>query len=295
MSKLAENLGRKFVYTVEAKPPHGPDLSEFMQKIDVYRRIWPRIHGINVVDNLASRLFMSSLSSSILLKQNGLEPVMQMVCRDRNVLAMESDLIGASAFGIQNVLVLTGDHPRSGSSDHKNIRPVYEFDSTSLIKVISMMNSGVEINGKPLNKPTDFFVGGAVSMGIKPLEPEVLKMKRKLSAGAGFFQTQVVFEAKAVEKFLALSDKLLGDVRGRIILGVMPVSSEKTISFLNSLPGIKVPGETARRIIKAKDPVEEGASITLELIDKAREMGLAGAHIMPVSGVKTLERIIADL
>ncbi|MCX6695203.1 MAG: methylenetetrahydrofolate reductase [Candidatus Altiarchaeota archaeon] len=295
MSTLSENMGRKFVYTVETKPPHGPDLSEFMEKIEVYKRLSNKIHGVNVVDNLASRLFMSSLSSSILLKQNGVEPVMQLVCRDRNVLAMESDLIGAAAFGIQNVLVLTGDHPKSGSSDHRNVRPVYELDSTSLIKVVSLMNSGVEINGKPLNKPTEFFVGGAVSPGVKPLEPEVLKLKRKIAAGARFFQTQVVFQESVMERFLNLSDRMVGDVRGKIILGLIPVSSEKTINFLNKLPGIKVPPEISSRIKSAKDPVEEGAQITLELVDKAKSMGLAGAHIMPVSGVKALERIFNEL
>jgi len=295
MSKLSDNLGRKFVYTIEAKPPHGPDLSEFMEKVGVYKRLWSKIHGVNVIDNLASRLFMSSLSASILLKQNGLEPVMQVVSRDRNVLALESDLIGAAAFGIENVLALTGDHPKSGSSDHKNIKPVYELDSTSLIRVISMMNSGVEINGKPLNKPTRFFIGGAVSPGVNPLEPEVMKLSRKISAGAGFFQTQLVFKAEVMEKFLALSDRLVGDVRKKIILGVMPVSSEKTIGFLNKLPGIHVPEEIASRIRNSKDPVEEGAKITLELIDEAKKLGLAGAHIMPVSGVKTLERIVDEL
>ena len=295
MSKLSENIGKRFVYTVETKPPHGPDLFEFKEKIEVYKRIWPKIHGINVVDNLASRLFMSSLSASISLKQGGLEPVMQVVCRDRNVIALESDLIGASAFGIENVLALTGDHPKSGSSDHKNVKPVYELDATSLIKVISMMNDGLEINGKSLNKPTNFFVGGAVSPGVKPLEPEVLKLKRKITAGAQFFQTQLVFKADVMENFLSTTDKMMGDVRGKILLGVMPVSSEKTISFLNKLPGIRVPDETVKRVKSSKDPVEEGAAITLELIDEAKKLGLAGAHIMPVSGVKTLEKIVSQL
>ncbi|MBD3387724.1 MAG: 5,10-methylenetetrahydrofolate reductase [Candidatus Altiarchaeales archaeon] len=294
MSGLSESLGKGFTVTTEVKPPRGPDTTGFEGEIGMLKSL-KGLTAVNLVDSPSARLFMSSLGASIMLKQAGLEPIFQMVCRDRNILALESDLISASAFGIENILALTGDHPSRGASDHPDAKPVYDLDSTSLIRTISLMNEGRDITGKELKGSTEFYVGGAISPGVNPVEPEVLKVKRKMEAGARFFQTQVVFDLGVVEDFMEKADEMVGDIRGRVLVGIIPLASERMIDFLNRLPGILVPEDVASRVVKADDPVAEGVSVALELIDGVRSAGMAGAHIMPVGRLNSLERILADI
>lgn len=294
MSKLSENIGKRFIITTEMTPPVGPDTKEFLDKVFILSQLY-KITSVNVIDSPSARLFMSSLGASIILQNNGIEPIFQMVCRDRNSLALESDLISAAAFGIQNVLALTGDHPKRGASDHPTTEPVFELDSTSLMKSISLMNEGTDLSGTKLNAKTFFFVGGALSMGANPIEPEIYKIRRKLSAGASFFQTQAVFDVQTLENFLAKSEPVVGDLKDKILVGVIPLASPKMVSFLNSLPGINVPESGAQRIRDAKDPVEEGVSQAVELIDAIKSLGFSGAHIMPVGKMTSLERILETL
>ena len=291
MSRLSETVGKKFTVTTELMPPRGPDTTKFIEEINVVKGL-RKVTAVNVIDSPSARLFMSSLGASIMLRQNGLEPIFQMVSRDRNMLALESDLISASAFGIENILALTGDHPKRGASDHPNTKPVYDLDSTSLIRTISMMNEGCDPAGMMLNAKTRFYVGGAISPSVKPVEPEVLKVKRKMEAGARFFQTQVVFDAGAIEEFMLKADKLAGDIRPKVIVGIIPLASEKMIAFLNKLPGIHVPEKIAKRVTEAEDPTKEGITVSLELIDAVKKLGLGGAHIMPVGRVNTLAEIL---
>jgi len=294
MSRLSERVGREFVLTTEVKPPRGPDTAKFMEELKVIKGL-KEITAVNVIDSPSARLYMSSLGASIMLRQSGLEPIFQMVCRDRNVLALESDLISAAAFGIENILALTGDHAKAGASDHPNARQVYDLDSTSLIRVISMMNGGTDVTGKELNGKPGFYAGGAISPAVKPVEPEVLKVRRKLDAGAQFFQTQAVFDAAVIEEFMSKADELVGDVRRKVIAGMIPLASEKMIAFLNRLPGIKVPDDVAKKVVSSGDPAGAGVGITLELIDRVKSMGLGGAHIMPVGRVNSLMRIVEQL
>ena len=294
MSRLSESVGKRFTVTTEVKPPRGPDTTEFMEELGVIRGLGG-VTAVNVIDSPSARLFMSSLGASVMLRQNGVEPIFQMVCRDRNMLALESDLISAASFGIENILSLTGDHPTMGASDHPDAKPVYDLDSTSLIKTISLMNEGVDITGKELNGKTSFYVGGAVSPSVKPVEAEVLKVKRKLSAGACFFQTQVVFDVGVLEDFMAKAEGLVGNIRGKVIVGVIPLASEKMIRFLNRLPGIRIPDYVSARVSDSNDPVEEGVNIVLELIEDIKSADLGGVHIMPVGRVNTLKRIVEQL
>ncbi len=294
MSRLSESVGGKFTITTEVKPPRGPDTTEFTEEMRLIKSL-KEITAVNVIDSPSARLFMSSLGASIMLEQNGLEPIFQMVCRDRNVLALESDLISAAAFGIDNILALTGDHPIRGASDHPNAKPVYDLDSTSLIKTISEMNEGRDITGWELNGKTGFYVGGAISPSVRPMEPEVLKVKRKMDAGAQFFQTQAVFDTESLESFMSKADELVGDIRKQVIVGVIPLASEKMIAFLNRLPGITVPEDVAARVSGAEDPVSEGVTVAVETIESVKSMGLGGTHIMPVGRTKTLQRILERL
>ncbi|MFH1126252.1 MAG: methylenetetrahydrofolate reductase [Candidatus Altiarchaeota archaeon] len=286
MSKLSQNIGRRFIITSEIAPQRGPDLTIFNRDTDSFKELWGKIDGINVVDNPGSMLLMSSLACSIMLKQNGLEPVYQLTCRDRNIFALESDLIAASAFGIQNVLALTGDHPACHSSEHPNARGVFELDSASLIKLIKNMNQGFDGGGRKINAKTNFFVGAAVAPGAKPIEPEIQKMRRKLLVGADFFQTQAIFEPFVMEEFLQKTETQIGDHRKKIIMSIVPLYSYEMYRLLIKIPGVLISEQTALKIKNSKNPVEEGVNLSESLVDKAKQLGVAGVHLMPAGKMK---------
>ena len=296
MSKLSENLGRTFLVTAEIALPRGPGLKEFMHEIEEFGRLTSKLHGVNAVDNPGAMLRMSSLAASIILKQNGLEPVYQLVGRDRNQLALQADLIGAAAFGIENVLALTGDPPNCDSSDHPKAKAVFDLNSITLIKAIKLMNRGKNLAGGDLNKPTNFFIGAALAPNAVSVKGEIHKTKKKLDAGVDFFQTQVVFESSVMGDFLNRCESLIEeDIRDRVLLGVLPPYSHNLIKFLRKIPGIVIPDKIERRIKGASDPMEEGINIAAEVIDEAREMGMAGVHIMPLGRVEALVRLLEDL
>jgi 5,10-methylenetetrahydrofolate reductase len=294
MSNLSKSVGKKFVITGEIDPPRGPDLKEFNQKIQVYKKARKKIAAINVVDVPGGVLLMSSLGASLLLKDAGVEPVYQVTCRDRNVFAIESDLIAASAHGLENVLALTGDHPKCRTSEHPNATPVFELDSTTLLILIKEMNEGRDITGKALNKNTGFFPGAAVNPGVNPIEPEILKLKRKMDSGARFFQSQVIFEPKVMEDFLTKLDSMLGDVRKKILMGVCPLYSYGMYKFLKDMPGVVISEETGKRIRDAENRVEEGVNLALEVMDKAKDFGLGGVHLSPAGKVDLVPTLLKD-
>ncbi len=296
MSKLSENFGKRFIVTGEIAPPRGHDLTEFNHELEEIKGLMPKLEGVNVVDIPGSLLLMSSLAASIILKQNGVDPIYQLVCRDRNMLALQADLIGAAAFGIENVLALAGDHPACKSSDHPTAKPVYDLDSTTLIIAMKAMNQGRDIVGRELNKSTNFFVGAALAPGATPVDGEIYKIKRKLNAGADFFQTQAVFEPTLMQDFLDKYEKLIGeDIRDTILVGLVPLYDYGMVKFLRTIPGILISDETANRIKNASDPVEEGISIVAEYIDFAKDIQLAGVHLMPAGKVEALIQLVEGL
>ena len=296
MSKLSEDFGKTFLITAEISLPRGSDIKEFMHEIEEFKRLMPKLHGINAVDNPGAMLRMSSLAASIMLKQNGLDPIYQLVGRDRNQLALQADLIGAAAFEIENVLALTGDPPNCDSSDHPKARPVFDLNSVTLIKAIDLMNHGMDWGGGTLNKPTNFFIGAALAPGTTSLDGEIHKTKKKLDAGADFFQTQVVFDSSVMSDFLDRYESLIKeDIRNKILLGVLPLYSYNIIKFLRKMPGIVISDKIEKRIKDAEDPTEEGINIVAEFIDIAKEMDLAGVHIMPIGKIDALVRILENL
>jgi len=295
MSRLSEKLGRKFVVTGEIAPPRGSNLAVFKQDLRSFKKIWKKLDAINVVDNPGSMMLMSSLACSIMLKQNNLEPVYQLTCRDRNLFALESDLVAAGAFGIENVLALTGDHPKCYSSEHPNARGVYELDSASLIRLLKNMNNGLDGCGRKLNAKTNFFIGAALAPGTKPIEPEIHKMQRKLLAGARFFQTQAIFEPSVMENFLQKMEKTAGDQRKKIVMSIVPLYSYKMYELLVKIPGVIISEQTALKIKNSENPVEEGVNQASILIDKAKELGVAGVHLMPAGKMKAFIKLFEKI
>ena len=293
MSKLRDRFGKEFLATSEISLPKGPDTKRFLAEIDEYKKNSKKLHAVNVVDNPGAMLLMGSLPASIMLKQKGLEPVYQVVGRDRNQLAIQADLIGAAAFGIDNVLALTGDPPNAESSDHPKAKGVFDLTSVSMIKAIKLLNNGKAYSGVELNAPTDYFVGAALAPAAKNIEGEIRKTEKKIDAGVDFFQTQVVFESSVIENFFEKYESATGtDIRAKTLVGVLPLYSVGLARFLRKIPGIYISDEIEKRIKDAKDPLEEGVAISAEVLDYAKENGLAGIHIMPAGKVLGLLKML---
>lgn len=296
MSRLSERFGRERLITAEISLPRGPDTTRFASEIAEYKKVWKRIHAVNVVDNPGAMLLMGSLPASIMLQQNGIEPIYQVTGRDRNQLGIQADLIGAAAFGIENVLALTGDPPTAPSSDHPKARGVFDLNSITLIQTLKEMNSGKDHAGGRLNKATDFFVGAALAPGSHNLDAEVRKTEKKFHAGVDFFQTQVVLEERVLSDFFSRYELLTEeDIRKKVLVGVLPLYSVGMIKFLRKIPGIIISEKIERRIKDAKDPLEEGVNICAEVIDSTKVLGIAGVHIMPAGKTEGLLKLLEIL
>ncbi len=260
-------------FTITAEPSLHDGLGEFLSqakemKADAY----------NATDNPGATLAPSSLGASVALKQIGKVPVMQITCRDRNSLGIQADLLSAQHFGIENILTMTGDHPLKGC---KTAKPVFQFDSTTLLLAAKEMNEGKSACGDEMKEKTSFTVGCALSPTVSPTEPEVYKTKRKIDCGAEFFQTQPVFSIDSIEDFSLLYEKEFNeDIRSKIIVGILPIYSTKLLGGVKALPGLIVSEEYENKIKNAKDAEEESASLSTELLDKIKSNSYAGVHIM---------------
>ncbi len=272
-NKLKENLeSNVFVYTSELSPERGADLTKMKTTYDLLKN---EITAFNVTDNQGANMKMSSLAGSIYIKQNGGEPIFQQTCRDRNRMALESDLLGAAAFGVQNVLALTGDHISFG--DHKHAKAVYDVDSVNLIEVVKGLNAGTDMNGSKLNGHTDFYIGAAVNPESVPLEPQLIKFEKKINAGCDFFQTQAVFD---VNKFSKFYDFYKNFKNIKIIAGIYILKSAKTARFMNKfIPGIYITDEIINELENAADPLKKGIEIAARTAKELKPF-VHGIHIM---------------
>src|SRR5436190_3496294 len=187
----------QFAVTIEYNPPKGTNISGVLENA---RQLVGRVHGVNVTDNTAAIVRAGSLPVCRLLYELGHDPVMQMTCRDRNRIAMQSDLMGASMLGIQNILCLTGDYPTVG--DHKEAKPVYDLDSIGVMQVIRGLNQGKDMAGHKLTGVTDLYIGAAVTPEMDPPGPMLAKFAAKVNAGTRFFQTQAFFDADRFNAFM---------------------------------------------------------------------------------------------
>ncbi len=269
---------KKFVVTTETGPPKGTDVSKM---IDEARPLVGKVDAMNVTDLQSAVMKLGSLTSCYLLKKLGLDPVLQVTCRDRNRLALQSDILSAAALGIENLLILTGDHPLSG--DHPQAKAVFDLDAVQLLQVVKGLQSGSDMAGNQLDGRPKFCVGAVVNPFADPIEPELIKMEKKIESGAEFFQTQAVFDIKRFKEFI----KKTRSFKVPIIAGVILLKSAKMAHYMNeNVPGIFVPDKLINEIDKAKDKKEESINIASRLIKNLK--GLAsGVHIMPI-GLETL-------
>ncbi|SDK76580.1 methylenetetrahydrofolate reductase [Natronincola ferrireducens] len=288
MSLLKEVLERgEFAVTAEMAPPKGIDLNHLME---CARAIKGRVHGVNVTDFQSAVMRATSLVTCKLLKDEGLEPVLQMTGRDRNRIAIQGEFLAAGVFGIKNVLSLTGDHTVVG--DHPQAKPVYDLDSVGILQTATIMMDGKDLVGNDLQGTPEFFLGACVTPRFDPVEAQILKMEKKINAGAKFFQTQAVFDIETMREFREKTKHL----DTKVLAGIIPLKSAAMAKFMNNnVPGIYVPEELIERMKNTpkEQRVAEGIKIAGEFIQQLREENLCdGVHVMAIGAEENVPAIL---
>jgi len=274
----------KFLVTSEIGPPKGIETAKLLEDAELIRG---RVDCINVTDLQSSVMRLGSLVVSSFLKQKGFEPIFQMTCRDRNRLALQSDLLSAAALGIENVLILTGDHTTLG--DHPDAKPVSDLDSVQLLQVARSLESGTDMKGNKLDGAfPKFCLGAVVNPGADPIEPQIIKMEKKIEAGAQFFQTQAVYDIKTFENFLSKIKHLKTTILGGIVL----LKSAGMARFMNkNVSGVFVPDNFIKEMEETKDKQAQSVDIAARLIKELKPM-CNGIHIMPIGWDKVVPRVL---
>jgi methylenetetrahydrofolate reductase (NADPH) len=275
----------KFVTTVEYNPPKGTDLSNLLENA---KSLLGKVQGVNVTDNTAAILRAGSLSICRLLYEMGHDPVMQLTCRDRNRLAIQSDLLSAHILGIRNILCLTGDYPTVG--DHKDAKPVYDLDSIGIMQVIRNLNEGKDMAGHKLTGPTDLYVGAAVTPEMDPPGPMLAKFEAKVNAGTRFFQTQAFYDTDRFRAFVSSIRKF----PIKILAGILVLRSAKMAEFMNAnIPGVAVPEHIIEelRLAGEEKALDTGVDIAVRMIKEVRDV-CDGVHIMAIKAIDRLPEIL---
>ncbi|WP_438319010.1 bifunctional homocysteine S-methyltransferase/methylenetetrahydrofolate reductase [Candidatus Caldatribacterium sp. SIUC1] len=273
-STFAEKLGKRFVFTVEITPPKGTNLEGVKEGVRLLKRAG--VDAVNISDSPMARVRISPIALAHILKEElGVESIVHFTCRDRNLISLQSELLGAAALGVQNILALTGDPPSVG--DHPFARPVFEVTSEGLVLILSRLNSGVDFAGNPLGKATNFTIGVALNLNAQDLSQEIERLKRKIDNGAHFILTQPIYDPRDLERFFDLFRGSLPPLLG----GILPLRSFRHAEFLHhEVPGIVIPERLRARMAQAEDPKREGVAIALEVIRGIRDM-VAGIYLMP--------------
>lgn len=271
--KLSDNI---FVYTAETTPPDSSNKEVLLGRIEPLKGI---ADAINVTDSPGAKVHMSSLTASIILAQNNFEPILQLTVRDRNRLALQGDLVGASALGVHNILCLSGDDPKNG--DQPETKTVYDIDSLTLASTAEMMKNEKRFpSGRIIDPAPKLFVGGAEVPSKGP--PDIKKIIKKITNGINFFQTQYVFdEIKLKEYMKVLEDSGILE-KTFFLIGLGPFSSAKSAKWMNdNLFGVEVPDSIIKRLDQSTNQKDESKKICLELIEKFKEInGVNGIHLM---------------
>lgn len=286
MSRLRDMLSAgEFVVTGEVAPPKGADVTAMRAAVEL---LAPHCHALNVTDNQGASLHLASLAASRIVLDMGIEPIFQQTCRDRNRLALQSDLLAAWSLGLENVLVVTGDDPRAG--DHPNAKGVFDLDSTQLAEIARGMNEGHDMMDRPLAGATDFFIGAAMFPEAEPWDVQLARAEQKIEAGVRFFQTQAIFDTTRLKRAV----EALRPHGAKVIAGVLVLKSPRVIDFINErLAGLMVPDAIADRIRSADDPAEEAIVLATEQVREIRAIA-DGVHIMPLGLDAAVGRILGN-
>ncbi len=295
LSNLQKILSQgKFAVTGECGPPRGVNQDVFAKKIEFLKGY---VDAVNATDNQTAIVRMSSIAASAHIVRAGLEPIMQMVVRDRNRIAIQSDIMGAYSLGIRNILCLSGDHQKFGSqSDALN---VFDIDSMNLIRAVKdMRDQGKDMSGYDLDVAPAMFIGAAANPFADPFEYRVLRLAKKIDAGADFIQTQCIYNMDRFKEWMKRAAELGLPEKAYILGGVTPLKSAGMARYMNSkVAGMDVPDEIIKRMDgTAKDKqVEEGLKICMETIAQLREIdGVSGVHIMAIGWEEIVARIVKE-
>ncbi len=284
----------EFVVTAECGPPRGSNRERIIEKGKLLQDV---VDALNVTDNQTAIVRMSSIAASTHLLNIGLEPVMQMVTRDRNRIALQSDIMGAYSLGIRNILCLTGDHQSFGSQpDAMN---VFDIDSMNLVRTVrEMRETGQDMSGHELDEAPKMFVGAAANPFADPFEYRVIRLAKKIDAGADFIQTQCVYNLERFREWIKLAREEGLTDRVHILPGVTPLKSAGMANYMNNrVAGMDVPEAVIQRMtgVSKKDAANEGVKICLETIAELREMeGIHGIHIMAIEWEEIVAEIVEE-
>ena len=281
----------KFAVTAEAGPPKGTSAAVIQKKGEMLRNC---CDAVNITDNQTAIVRMSSMAGCLLLKQVGVEPVMQMVVRDRNRLALQSDILGAVALGIGNFLCLSGDHQKFGN--HPSAKGVFDIDSIQLIQMLKKMRDEKKfLNGEEIAGEVPIYIGAAANPFADPFEFRVKRLTKKIKAGLDFVQTQAVYDVPKFTKFMQMVCDLGLDKQVHILAGVIPIRSVGMARYMRDyVSGVSLPDEIVTRMEKAEKAKDEGVKIILEIIEQLKEIpGVHGIHIMAVGWEDIVPEMVA--
>jgi 5,10-methylenetetrahydrofolate reductase len=280
--KFKEKIkSNKFLITTELFPPKGVDISSFLHRADCLYGL----DAINVTDNQRASMRVGSLAMSKILLDRELEPILQIAARDKNRIALQSEMLSANVLGIENILLLSGDHPCAG--EYPSAKTVYDLDTIQLIKTAKLLETGVDLAGKKLYGSPKFCVGAVVNPSAQPSGLQTLMFEKKVKVGVEFFQTQAIFDVGEYKKFF-YKVKHLGV---KILPGIILIKSPRFMQFMQALPGINIPQKIQNRINFASDSLAEGIKICSETVRELRSFA-DGVHIMAIGIEQYISRII---
>lgn len=278
----------KFLVTAEIGPGKGTETAQLLEDASIIKK---RVDAINVTDQQSSVMRLGSLACSHLLRDLGIDPILQLTCRDRNRLALQSDLLSAWVLGVQNVLALTGDHPVMG--DHPEATAVFDLDSVSLLNVIKELNNGQDMAGNKLMGAPDFLAGAVVNPGADTeaaFDLQIMKLEKKIAAGAKYIQTQAIYDLDLFEKFM----KRVKEFNVPILGGIILLKSAGMARFMNkNVAGVLVPDNLIREMTDTKDKVKTSIEIAGRLTKGLKDL-CQGVHIMAIGWEKRIPAVLDE-
>jgi methylenetetrahydrofolate reductase (NADPH) len=285
--KLSECFEKgKYAVTCEVGPPKGVNVEKYIDEVEPLKK---RVDAFNVTDLQSAVMRFGSLATCRLLIERGMEPILQMTCRDRNRLALQSDLLSAYGLGIENVLCLTGDHQSLG--DHPQAKGVFDLDSVQLLAAATLLQQGKDMAGKELEGAPKFFLGAVVTPGAEPLEPQIIKMEKKIEAGAQFFQTQAVYDTEKFREFM----KEVSRFNVPVMAGIVILKSVGMARYMNAnVAGVSVPEELIEELKKDKEKTKSGQTgveIAIRIINEIKDC-CQGVHLMALGWEDKLPAIL---
>ncbi|MDI6735370.1 MAG: methylenetetrahydrofolate reductase [bacterium] len=278
----------EFVITSEIGPPKGTNVEKMVHHIELLK---DKVHGLNVTDNQSSVMRLSSLAACHIIKDNGGEPILQMTCRDRNRMALQSDLISAYVLGIHNVLCLSGDHIYLG--DHKGAKQVFDLDSVQLIAAVKGLEQGKDLGGNALDGAVEFCVGATATPEADRMDAQLLKFRKKVKVGAEFFQTQAVYDMEKLKAFMEYAMQF----EVKILAGILVLISPGMAKYLNAnVAGVTVPQELIDEMtgVEKGKALQKGIEIAARQIKQIKEEKICpGVHIMAIGKEEIVPEILA--